>query len=92
MIINLEIPEEIERDILSMDSAFLHRKLLETVAVEAYRDRKISSADVGRMLGFESRWDTIEFLSQFKAYPNYDLEDLEEDRATLERILGKLPK
>ncbi len=92
MTITLDIPEEIERDILSMDDALLRRKLMETTAVEAYRDHKISSADVGRMLGFESRWETINFLSQFNAYPNYDLEDLEEDRATLERILGKPPK
>lgn len=92
MTINLDIPDEIERDILSMDSATLQRKLLETTAVEAYRDRKISSADVGRMLGFESRWETINFLSQFKAYPNYNEEDLEKDRANLEKLLGKPPK
>jgi len=92
MTITLDIPEEIERDILSMDDALLRRKLMETTAVEAYRDRKISSADVGRMLGFESRWETINFLSQFKAYPNYNEEDLEKDRANLEKLLGKPPK
>ncbi len=92
MTINLDIPDEIEQDILSMDSAVLHRKLLETMAVEAYRDRRISSADVCRMLNLEDRWATIEFLSSFNAYPNYNLEDLEEDRTTLEKILGKPPK
>ncbi len=70
MTITLDIPDEIERDILGMDNALLNRKLMEITAVEAYRDRRISSSDAGRMLGFESRWETIAFLSQFKAYPN----------------------
>lgn len=92
MTITLDIPDDIERDILSIDSAIIQRAIMEATAVEAYRQRKISSADVGRMLNLEDRWDTIEFLSKFNAYPNYELEDLEKDRATLEKILGKPPK
>jgi hypothetical protein len=92
MTIHLEIPDDIEQDIRSMDNAVLTRKLMETTAVEAYRQRRIGTADVSRMLGFDTRWETIEFLSTYKAYPNYNEEDLEEDRATLEKILGKPPK
>ena len=86
MIINLDIPEDIEQDAEGLDKAALYRKLMEITAVEFYRQRKIGTAGVRRMLGFEDRLDTIEFLSKFKAYPNYNEEDLEHDSATIERV------
>lgn len=92
MTITLEIPQEVEKYLGDMDAVALNRAVLEATAVEAYRQRKIGTAGVRKMLGFEDRWDTIEFLSKFKAYPNYNEEDLEKDRANLERLLGKPPK
>jgi len=86
MTIQLDIPQEVEKYLGDMDNAAMNRALLEAAAVEAYRQRKIGTAGVRKMLGFEDRWDTIEFLSKFKAYPNYNEEDLEHDRATIERV------
>ncbi len=86
MTIHLDIPQEVEKYLGDMDNAALNRTLLEAAAVEAYRQRKIGTAGVRKMLGFEDRWDTIEFLSTHKAYPNYNEEDLEHDRATIERV------
>ena len=90
MVINLELPDDVEQDMEGMDKAALHRKIMEIAAVEAYRQRRIGTAGVRRMLGFEDRWETIEFLSTHKAYPNYDLEDLEQDRASIARVEGKV--
>jgi len=86
MTIQLDIPQEVEKYLGDMDNAAMNRALLEAAAVEAYRQRKIGTAGVRKMLGFEDRLDTIEFLSKFKAYPNYELEDLEQDRATIARV------
>lgn len=86
MSITLDLPQEIEKILREEWAGSLPRKVLEAVAVEAYRDKKIGSAQVGRILGFENRWETLEFLSQRGVYPNYDLEEFEEDLKLLKRL------
>ncbi len=89
MIINLDIPEDIEQDAEGLDKAALYRKLMEITAVEFYRQRKIGTAGVRRMLGFEDRWETIEFLGTHKAYPNYNEDDAAEDWASIQDYKAK---
>ncbi|MBW3622520.1 MAG: UPF0175 family protein [Armatimonadetes bacterium] len=86
MSITLELPPDIEQILREEWAGSLPRKVLEAVAVEAYRDKKIGGAQVRRLLGFEDRWETFEFLSARGVYPNYDLEEFEEDMKTLERL------
>jgi len=92
MIVHLDIPPEIDDVLYHAWGKDFERNVLEAVAVELYRQRKCGSATVMRMLGLEDRWDTIEFLSKRNAYPNYNEEDLEEDRRNLEKVLGPPPK
>jgi predicted HTH domain antitoxin len=83
MAITLALPEEIEEYLESHWNGDLQRKILEAIAVEAYREKTLGITRVRRLLGFEDRWETIRFLSERGVYPNYDEEDFEKDQRTL---------
>lgn len=85
----INIPQETEqalRDALGPD---LDRAALEALVVEGYRSGKLSAAEVGRLLGLGDRWTVNQWLADRRVPLNYTLEDLEADRRTLDRLLGK---
>jgi predicted HTH domain antitoxin len=88
MAITIELPRQLEQQ-LQAEWADLERHALEGLVVEAFRSGKLSSHEVGEALGMQSRWEAENFLSERGAYPGYDLEDLQQDRQTLERTAGK---
>jgi predicted HTH domain antitoxin len=81
----LEPPQEIEQQ-LQAEWPDLERHILEGFAVEAFRQGKLSSYEVSKILGFDSRMEAIRFLSERGVYPGYDVEDFEEDRRTLDKL------
>jgi hypothetical protein len=58
-----------------------HGVALEAFAAHGYRSGKLTHAEVQRMLGFSSRWETDAFLKQVGAYLDYAEADLEHDLA-----------
>jgi predicted HTH domain antitoxin len=89
MSVTVHLSPEVEEQLRSRFPD-LDRRVLEGYAVHAYSRGELSSFQVGQLLGFENRWETIEFLSAHGVYPNYDLEDFEEDMRNLERLKEKL--
>jgi predicted HTH domain antitoxin len=85
MPITLHLPEDVEKH-LQAQWPDLERHALEALVVEAYRQKQISANTAGRILGLHDRWDVIEFLSSRGVYPNYDAEELAEDRRTLQAL------
>lgn len=83
MQITLDLPEEL---LQYFDQDHLSREILEALAVQAYQTEKITSAQVGRILGLSSRWAVDSFLKQHCAYLHYDETDLESDRETLRQL------
>jgi predicted HTH domain antitoxin len=84
----LQVPDDIvER--LQVRSEDLPRHALESLAAESYRAGLLTSAEVQRMLGFETRWQTDEFLKRREAYLHYSVEDLDRDIATFRRLPGR---
>jgi predicted HTH domain antitoxin len=59
------------------------RRVLEAVAVEAYRSGALTGAEVQRLLGLESRWDLDVFLKQAGVFLDYDESDLARDLQSL---------
>lgn len=57
----------------------LTRRSLELLAIEAYRQGIIGAGEVGQLLGFDSRWDTYNFLQKEQAEPPLSQADLESD-------------
>src|SRR3954463_5244798 len=85
MKVDIQIPEYIGQQ-LQREWLDVPRRVLEAVAVEAYRSGALSREQVGDLLGI-SFWQTEAFLKEHQAYLDYGVKDLEEDRASLKRIL-----
>lgn len=86
MAVVVELPQEVENQ-LRAGWPGLERHALEGLVVEAFRSGQFSSHEVAQVRGLESRWDAIRFLSERGAYPGTDLDDLNADRATPERVM-----
>jgi len=85
-IVTLDIPDELSAALASAGRE-LSRSVFEALALEAYRERKLSTAQLRRLLGFESRYELDGFLKAREVWLEYGAEDLERDRAT-HRNLG----
>jgi len=88
MQITIEIPDDIAQR-LTQQVDNLPRRALESVVIEAYRAELITSAEVGRILELDSRWDVDAFLKQAEAYLPYTESDLEQERETLRQLRAK---
>lgn len=80
----IEIPEDIASRFGQQDE--LSRVALKALAAEGYRSGKLTHAEVQRLLGFASRWETDAFLKQAGAYLDYTESDLEDDLETSRQL------
>jgi hypothetical protein len=87
MMLDIQIPEKIGEQ-LQREWRDGHAVRWRQFAVEAYRSGALNREQVGDLLEF-TFWETEAFLREHQAYLDYGIEDLEEDRATLKRILQK---
>jgi predicted HTH domain antitoxin len=78
----IDIPDEIGQ-VLAAQAGGVTRVVLEAVAIEAYRSGAITPAQVQRMLGLGSRWETETFLRRADAFNDYTMDDLERDIAAI---------
>ncbi len=84
----LQVPDDIvER--LQVRLEDLPRHALESLAADFYRARLLTSAEVQRMLGFQTRWQTDAFLKGKEAYLRYSAADLERDIETFRKLSGR---
>jgi predicted HTH domain antitoxin len=84
--VTVRIPAEFAPQFGS-NSETIGRRLLEQAAIEGYRSYQLSRGQVAQLLGKD--WiETEEFLAQHHCDRHYDLQDLEEDRQTLDTLLG----
>jgi Uncharacterised protein family (UPF0175) len=83
MQITLELPEDIAEGLGSTWND-LSRAALESLALEAFRSRALTVAQLRRLLGFETRMQDA-FLKAHGIY-DYSAADFEQDRETLREI------
>ncbi|MDZ7962567.1 MAG: UPF0175 family protein [Aulosira sp. DedQUE10] len=88
MQITIDIPDEL---VQHFNREHLTREILEALVVQAYQSEKITTAEVGRILGLPSRWAVDAFLKQHNADLHYDETDLDQDRATLRYLRESHP-
>ncbi len=88
MSVTLEIDANTQRTLEEVFGQGLSRAALEALAIEGYRMGKLTTYQVQTLLGFENRWETQEWLGRRGVNINYNVEDLESDRITLDRVLG----
>ena len=71
---------------LSSSGQELSRSALEALALEAYRERKLTTAQLRRILGFETRYELDGFLKAHAVWLDYTRQDLEQDREAHRRL------
>ena len=84
MTLTLNIPDIIASSWCSHPSA-LPAAVLEDALVEAYRQGRLSTAEVGEVLGHESRWETEDFLASHDAWPDPSEDEVVAGAAALKR-------
>lgn len=83
--ITIALPDELSAA-LAAPGEDLSRTALESLVLTAYRDRKISAAQLRRLLGYETRMEVDAFLQKHGVELEYTLEDLERDRETHRQV------
>jgi hypothetical protein len=86
MNISIEVPEDIARQLEAIWGD-LPQRVLEALAIEAYRSGVITEAEVQRMLRLASRWEVDVFLKRAKAYLDCTKADLERDILSIRNVL-----
>ncbi|MDP8982836.1 MAG: UPF0175 family protein [Acidobacteriota bacterium] len=84
MQITLELPEDIAEGLESKWKD-LPRAALESLALEGYRSHALTTSQLRRLLGFETRMQVETFLKEHEIY-DYSAADFEQDRETLREI------
>ena len=62
------------------------RALLEALALEAYRERKLTTEQIRQLLGFDTRYELDGFLKQHKVWLDYTSDDLERESELGDRL------
>jgi predicted HTH domain antitoxin len=88
MTVSIDIPKQAEELLRGAFGDHLSRAVLEAIAIEGYREGKLSRFEVQTLLGLEDRWETESWLGSKGVHLDYGREDLDADRQTLDRLLG----
>lgn len=85
MQLTIDLPDELSA-VLAASGGELPRAALEAIALEAWRERKLTTAQLRRSLGFETSWQLDGFLKQREVWLDYGVAELEADRETHRRL------
>ena len=83
--IQIALPDELA-SFLKEKWGNLERKLMEIIAIEAYREGSISSGKLRELLGFSTPLEADKFLKDRGVDLDYDEEDFIADRQTHEQL------
>lgn len=88
MRITLEIPDQIAASLgPGQDPA---RLALESIGIEAYRQRRITGYQLRTLLGIDSRYELDAFLKEHQVF-DYTIEDFEKDLAGIQELRNNIP-
>lgn len=82
MDVTIHIPD----DLASRLGSNLPRRALEALALEEFRQGRLTQAELRRLLGFATRAALDGFLKTHGVFIEYGIEDLERDRGDLRRL------
>jgi hypothetical protein len=80
----VHIPDDLAERLRA--GADLERKALEALAVEGYRDGRLTTPELRRLLGFATRLEVDVFLKQRGVFDPTTLADVERDLQDLDRV------
>lgn len=82
MDVTIHIPD----DLASRLGSNLSQRALEALALEEFRQGRLTKPELRRLLGFATRMTLDGFLKAHGVYIDYEIEDLERDREDLRRL------
>jgi predicted HTH domain antitoxin len=86
--VTLDLPADLEEK-LRRESPDLDAEVKEAYALELFRRGKLSHYELSRVLGLD-RFETDAYLKRQNVFENsLTMADLEADRQTLDRVMGK---
>lgn len=88
MTITLNVPEDIARHLASQGQD-ISRAALELMVIEAYREHKLTTEQVHRLLGFESRYELDGFLKAHAVWLDYTTDDLDREAKMTRSVIAK---
>ena len=86
MHVHIEIPEDVAQRLRQVNGPDIARYILEEYAIRAYQERTLGESCLRRLLGFDTRDELEAFLAAHNVYRHYTLEDLEQDRRTVQQL------
>jgi predicted HTH domain antitoxin len=86
MTVTLDLPDDIAQALGAASE--VSRRALEALAVDGYRRKSLTQAQVGRLLGL-ARIQTEKFLARYAALYDYSMEELEAEADLLGRLSGR---
>jgi hypothetical protein len=84
MEIAIHLPDDIAQRVQAQ-WADVPRHVLESFVLDGFRARVLTTEDVRRLLGFETKFEVHDFFKEHEV-PFYTLADLEHDRETSRRL------
>lgn len=84
----IDLPEDIAER-LQARWGDLPRAAREAIVIEGYRSGALSQAEVQRLLGLASRWDTDALLKRAGVFLSYTEEDLSRDLEASRQVTKK---
>jgi hypothetical protein len=85
MEVTIQVPEVIAHRLQEKWGQDVPRHVLESVALEGFRERILTTEELRQLLGFETKFDVHAFLKAHDI-PFYTLAELEHDRETSARL------
>jgi hypothetical protein len=76
--VTLDLPDKLSRFLAA--SGDVERAALEAIALQAYREEKLSTAELRQLLGYRTRLQVHAFLKAHRVPLQYGLADLDRDR------------
>jgi predicted HTH domain antitoxin len=85
MNLTVEIPDDLV-DRLNAAGGDLSRRALEALALEEYKSGHITKAEMRRLLGFSTRYESDGFLNAYEVWADYTIEDLHREIQDLQSL------
>ena len=75
--------------LIKKDRADITSFIKQTVAIELYRERKISLGKAAELAGVRNKWEMMIILSQHDVPIQYTAQDAKSDLKSIKQFLGK---
>jgi hypothetical protein len=83
--LTVQIPDELASR-LRESGGDLSRRVLEALALEEFKNGRITKPELRRLLGFGTRYRLDGFLKSHDVYEDFTMEDFERDRDDLKQL------